>query len=246
MKHFLRTTAAVCGGLLLAAAPVARAQDMIPALDPTLMVGWAGGEAVRADLEKKAGKSSRPATGAATATTSKASFAYAAPSAAVKQQTVLNFTERLKTTRPAAAQAMAATYAPGKTDYGQQYQALLKDSGLRDNDAADALAAFMILGYQVVNNLQDPKLISVPMARGLRAQAAAVLAKSPKLSSAATRAAVGEEFKLQTVVFALGWGEAIKGNTLPAYQQTVATLFKNQYRMDLSQMKLTAQGFGKK
>ena len=41
------------GVALLLHAP-ARAQDIGLALDPTLMVGWAGGEAVRYDLEKRA------------------------------------------------------------------------------------------------------------------------------------------------------------------------------------------------
>ena len=216
LRHSVLTLA-----LLLAACAI-RAQAQAagpPALDMSSLAGRAAGQPAPA---------------------SPASFAYV-PTAALKQQTLRRYAERLQATDPAAAQAAPATYGPGKNAYDTLYGSLLAGTGLRDNDAADALAALLLLGYQVVHNLRNPNLVSLEMARGLRGQVAAVLAHTPQLN----RAAVGEECKLQTVVLSREWDAAVKNKTRPAYQRQVAALFQTQYHLVLSQVKLTSQGFVK-
>ena len=151
---------------------------------------------------------------------------------------------RLKTSNPAASQAIATNFGPGKYDYGQIYRNLTKDGGLRENDAADVLASYMILGWMIVNNVQNDKAVSVPMAQGVRAQVAPLLATSAQGRSHAAQ--VGEELKLQTVVVHGGWQSAMREGKLAAYQQGIGQLFKNQYGMDLSQFTLTNQGFAKR
>jgi hypothetical protein len=166
-----------------------------------------------------------------------------APTAALRQQTVQGYANRLKASNPAGAQAVMAAFGPGKYDYGKTYREILDGTGLRENDAADALACYMIMGWAVVHNVQSGKAITIPMAQGVRAQIAPLLANNPQL---ATRAAqVGEELKLQTVIVQGGWQSAIKEGKLAAYQQGVNNLFKTQYGMDMSQFKLTSQGFAK-
>ncbi|MDO7875490.1 hypothetical protein Q5H93_12170 [Hymenobacter sp. ASUV-10] len=160
---------------------------------------------------------------------------------ALRQQTVQSYANRLKTSNPSGAQAVTAAFGPGKYDYGHVYRGILDGTGLRDNDAADALAAYMLMGYAIVHNIQDGKAITVPMARGVRAQVAPLLAAN---SQARGRAAqLGEEMKLQTVIVQGGWQSAIKEGKLTAYQQSIGQLFKTQYGLDLSQLKLTSQGF---
>ncbi|WP_310392796.1 hypothetical protein [Hymenobacter sp.] len=171
-----------------------------------------------------------------------ANLAYT-PSAALKASTVQGYVTRLKTKNPAAAQAVATNFGPGKYDYGQIYRGLTKDSGLRENDAADNLSSFMILGWMVVNNVQDGNAITVPMARGVRDQLAPKLAQNAQLTAPGAPGQLGEEMKLLFVVVQGGWQAAVKEKSLPAYQQGIAAMFKNQYGMDMTLFKLTATGF---
>lgn len=126
------------------------------------------------------------------------------------------------------------------------YHGLTKDSGLIENDTASALATFMILGWMIINNVQDGNAVTVPMARGVRAQVAPQLSATAQFKTAGVPAQLGEEMKLLFVLVQGGWQSAIKENTLPAYRQGIADLFKNQYGLDLSLVKLTPQGFAKK
>ena len=166
------------------------------------------------------------------------------PTAALRQQTVQAYANRLKASNTTGAQAIATAFGPGKYDYGQVYHGIMKASGLRENDAADVLASYLVVGWMIVNNVQDGNAITVPMARGVRAQVAPLLAGNAQARSRAAQ--VGEELKLQTVVVQGGWQSAIKEGKLAAYQQGIGQLFKTQYGMDLSQFKLTNQGFAKR
>jgi hypothetical protein len=166
------------------------------------------------------------------------------PTPALRQQTVQAYANRLKTSNPAGAQAVTAAFGPGKYDYNQTYRQILDGTGLRENDAADALACYMLMGWAVIHNVQDEKAITIPMAQGVRAQLAPLIAGSAKVRTRSAQ--IGEELKLQTVVVQGGWQAAIKEGKLAAYQQGIRNLFKTQYGMDMSAFKLTSQGFAKK
>ncbi len=234
--------------LLLLTARAARAQDIGPALDMTLMTGWSANAAITYDLQKRAaearrtGIADRPATASAARS---ASFAYV-PTPALKQKTVQNYVAHLQPKSPAAAQAVATTFGPGKYDYGTIYRGLIDGYDLRENDAASALAAYMVLGYMVVNNVQTDKQVTPAMVRGVRTQLLPLLSKNARLSAPGVPAQLGEEMKLQCVVVQGGWQSAGKAGTLPAYQQNIAAMFKNQYGLDMTQVKLTDQGFAKR
>ena len=225
--------------LLLTAAPAAHAQNMdaMPQLQNAYMSSHIANlsldEVVRGNASAASGK------------TKSASLAYTS-TPALRARTVQGYVDRLKPKNPAAAQAVAASLGPGKNDYGPVYLQMTKDSGLRENDAADNLASFLILGWMIVNNVQDGNAITVPMARGVRAQMVPHLAANSQFKAPGAAAQVGEEMKLQFVLFQGGWQAAIKGNTLPAYRQGIATIFKNQYGMDLNRFTLTDQGFAAK
>lgn len=232
-----KSTVFVIGALLsafLSTGPnYAVAQDApIMALDPTLMAGWSGNLA----YGNTWGKSS--------ASASKKNYSYKS-TPALRQSVVAGFTKRLQSQSPKGAQAVAATFGPGKADYGTYYTQMLKTSGLHDNDAADALAGLMVVGYQIANNVPDEQ-VTATMERAARAQVAGIIAKNDKLNSPATRAKFGEELKLQTVVLVLGLQETMKNNTVDAYRKSISTMFQSQYHMNLLQFKLTNQGFAKK
>ncbi|GAB3638449.1 hypothetical protein GCM10027422_40390 [Hymenobacter arcticus] len=165
---------------------------------------------------------------------------------ALKASTVQGYIDRLKTKNPAASQAVATNFGLGKYDYGTIYQGIVKGNGLRQNDAVDAMTAYMILGWMIVHNVQDGNAVTPAMVQGARAQFAPRLSQSPQLTAPGAAGQLGEEMKLQVVIVQGGWQSAIKENALPAYQQGIAALFKNQYGLDFSQLTLTGQGFAKK
>jgi hypothetical protein len=221
--------------LLLATAAPAQAQDT----PPVMFDGLAGSMAMNKLLfDNTTGRvaGSRGAT---------KSFAYV-PSAALKQKTVQGYVDRLKAKNPTAAQAVATTFGTGKYDYGTVYRGLIDGYNLRENDAVDAMTAYLVLGWMIVNNVQNDKAVTAAMVQGARTQVAPLLASNAKLAAPGVAAQVGEEMKLQSVIAQGGWQSAVKQGTLPAYRQGTASLFKTQYGLDLSQLKLTPQGFAAK
>lgn len=245
----------LCGGLLVAGwltASAARAQmspDLIMETYNSNISVITNGVINKSVMDKAIARNNAGRNGtsrsasrgtAASRPTASASTAYT-PTPALRQQTVQGYVNRLKTSNPAAAQAVASVFGPGKYDYSQTYREILKDTGLRENDAADALAAYMLMGWAVVHNVQDGKAITMPMAQGVRAQVAPLLADNAQARSRAAQ--LGEEMKLQTVIVQGGWQSALKEGKLVAYQQGINKMFKTQYGMDMSQFKLTNQGF---
>ncbi len=217
---------------LLLAAPAVQAQGYL-SMAPTMFSTQLSFAAVTAGLGTAA---------ASPKTASKTSLAYT-PTAALKQKTVQGYVDRLKPNSPTASQAVAANFGPGKYDYGAIYRGLIDGYNLRENDAVDALTAYLVLGWMIVNNVQNDKAVTAAMVQGVRAQLAPRLATNAQLTAPGAAAQVGEETKLQSVIVQGGWQSAIKENTLPAYRQGIAAMFKTQYGLDFSQLKLTPQGF---
>jgi len=221
--------------LSLTVALAARAQD--GAVDLTGMGIYASEEAV-----KEAARETSPVRSKAKPIAA-GTFRYV-PTAALRQQTVRKTVQHLQGQSPTGAQAFDNAFGAGKTDYNAVYEGIIKGSGLHNNDAADALAAYILMNWMVVHNVQDGNAITVPMAQGVRGQVAPLLA--PKLTAAGAAAQTGEEFKLQTALLFVGWQAAIKGGQLSGFRQSVASRFKTQYHFDLAQLKITDQGLVKR
>ncbi|WP_424950203.1 hypothetical protein [Deinococcus sp.] len=208
--------AVICG---LALSPVAaQGVQVRPVFDMTLTTGWTGGAAVPYDLEQRAaaGKASTPIT-----------LVYT-PTPALKKATVEGYVNRLKGQNPAASRAVAANFGPGKYDYSAVYSGLVKGNGLNDNDAAGIMTALLVLGYMIVNDVQDGNRVTPAMMQGVRAQFRPQLSRNFKLTAPGVAGRLGQEMKLQTVIVQGGWQSAIKAKTLPAYQRGIAEMFKTQ------------------
>ena len=236
--------AAFAAALLgLAAAPTAPVQAQ-GVFDMGMITSNAGLQSVEMAERKRAGMPDK--YGGKSPTGSRAalgkSFAYV-PTAALRQQTVNNYVAQIKALDPAAGATLAENLKPGKTDYTALYREINKGSGLKENDAADVMAAYLILNWMVTNNVQDGKAITVPMARGVRAQTASTLAKNPKFGTPATAAALGEDLKLHAAMLQVGWFRSVKDGTDADYRQKTAANFQQQYKFDISQKQLTAEGF---
>ncbi|WP_324670589.1 hypothetical protein [Hymenobacter sp. GOD-10R] len=235
-------------GLLAMRMPAtAQNMDLGGALDlPQLVQTLTMSAAIRADAERRATEKGIKLSDSDAATTKSTARLTYTPTASLRQQTVQNLAQRLQTSNPAQAKALNAAFGPGKTDYGQLYAAGLKGSGFQDNDAASALAAYLEIAYVVANNVQDTKAITPAMDRGLRTQAAGLLRKNTSLTDASTVAKLGEELKLQTLILLSGWQQSLKTGQTASFSSNIAQQFANQYHFDLTQVKLTEQGFTKK
>jgi len=233
-------------GLFALCAPAA-AQDLGGALDlPQLGQTLTMSAAIRADAERRAAeKGIKLSDSNESSTKSPARLTYTS-TPSLRQQTVQNLAQRLQASNPMQAKALTTAFGPGKADYGQLYAAGLKGSGFQDNDAASALAAYLEMAYVVANNIQDTKAITPAVDRGLRTQAAGLLRKNTTLTDASAVAKLGEELKLQTVILLSGWQQSLKTGQTASFSSNIARQFSNQYRFDLTQVKLTEQGFTKK
>ena len=200
---------------------------------------------INKSMMEKSGARNASRTTASKTTTKSVRLSYTS-TPALRQQTVKSYVARLQPKNPAAAQAVSTAFGPGKYDYGQVYRSLIDGQGLHDNDAADAMAAFMLVGYMIVNDVREDNSITPTQAQAVRAQVAPLLAQNAALQKPGALAQVGEEMKLQTVIIQGGWQSALKENTLPAYRQGIATLFSTQYGLDMRQVRLTNSGFAKR
>ena len=242
MKSFLFSAA-----LLLAAAPAARAQmspDLImETYNSNIQVITNG--IINKDMMDKTvrnynarGGSRGAAAPSRTATASRTSFTYV-PTAAATQEVLKNQSAG----KPAAAaQQFAAAFGPGgQADYQAMYRKALAGSGLRDNDVADAFAAYLVAGYQVAHGVGGTLLPAGPAA-AVRAQFAPATGRVLAGKPAAMVAAIGEYFKLQTALLYVG----SQGNSSAAYRQGVARTLNQRLHLDVTAMTLTSQGLVKK
>lgn len=184
----------------------------------------------------KRGKSGGAATRKPVSTN--ASFSYT-PSAALKDKTVQQFQARLAKANPDAAKAVGTQFR--KYDYDSIYKGLISGTGLRNNDAADALAAYMLLNYMIANNITSD--LSPAQGRALRAQVASLMASTPAARSTSLRAQTAEEMKLLTVIAHAGWQSSRKAGSLKTYRDQIASSFRQQFGLDLRAVKLTNAGF---
>lgn len=183
-------------------------------------------------------------TGRANATARRVNLAYS-PTAALQQQTVRDLSQQLQARSPAAVRAFNNTFGPGKADYGQLFQEMVKQSGLPANNAATAFAAYVEVGYMIVNDVQSESTITPAMDRALQRQMTILLNQNNKLTSPSAIAKFGETTKLQAILLYVGWQDARKSGQASRFRSNIAQQFRQQ-GLDLSLVKLTAQGLSRK
>ena len=159
------------------------------------------------------------------------------PSAALARATVDGFVDRLSRANPLASKAAASQFQ--NEDYGLVYRALVVPFGLRDDNAADAVTAYTVLGWLIATGASDPQPRDVA---AVREQLEPRLAAHPQFLKADTTAQLGEEFKLLFVTLHAGWQSARREGKLQQYSDGVAAMFLKQ-GTDLRALQLTHQGF---
>jgi hypothetical protein len=183
-------------------------------------------------------------TGRATTASRRVNLAYT-PTAALQQQTVRELGQQLQARSPTAGQAFNNAFGPGKAKYGQLFQEMVKQSGLPANNAATAFAAYVEMGYIIVNDVQSESAITPAMDRALQRQMTGLLSQNSKFASPAAVAQFGEATKLQAIMLYVGWQDARKSGQASQFRSSIAQQFRKQ-GLDLSLVKLTTQGMTKK
>lgn len=97
---------------------------------------------------------------------------------ALRRQAVDGYMQRMRRDYPEAARVMSAQLA--RNDYSVIYRRMMRGSGLRDNDAADAVTAYTLIGWQIAK--QDASEISNARVQAVRRQIAPALAANPRIA----------------------------------------------------------------
>ena len=233
--------------LLAGAAAPGLAQDMMDqAMDQSMsaMSLYAGSVPIEEDVkrslrcERVAPLYRSPSCGGPRATrraTPKAAPPRAAPAALtyastpdIQAQVRDAFVARVTARNAAHGRLLKAQFA--RHDYARVYDGLVRPYGLKGNDVGDAMTAYLLLGWTIVNGGGDPSPADL---RGVRRQVGAALAHDRRLALPAQRAASGEEFKILFVTLHAGWQSALREGKLPAYAAGVAGLVRRQFGLEL-------------
>lgn len=227
------------------------AQDMYPNVAPATLDAYMSSHIDGLSLKNAAGKDSgrknksslpdRPATSGST----RVSTSYI-PSASVSTQVRNTAIQRVRAVSAADAQKIEATLQ--KNTVFALWQKATASYGLRPNDMADAMAAYWVVNYMVVNNVKDVPAASV---QGARDQFQRLLLGVPALSrqSDATKQRLSEELYYRFLFQNSAFLEANKkddSSARAALRNSARTRFQDQMGIDLRNFVLTGSGFHEK
>ncbi|SAI58854.1 Uncharacterised protein [Bordetella ansorpii] len=242
--------------LLMTAPLAARAQDIGPALDPGLMVGWTANAAVQYDLERRAkaaerGKSqaglntrslssAMQAPGRGSVNSSDPLFTYR-PSAAVRRANYARFVERSRAVDPQGAAQLEHVFKTedlmGKADQWMQTY------GLTATNVADATSVYLMSAWLASRGRsEDPDRASM---RAVRDQVASAIAATPafRKASDAQKQELSEAMIIQAIMISQ-YVDAAKAqpSLMAAVQNAAVSGAKNTFGFDIRQMALSARG----
>lgn len=156
---------------------------------------------------------------------------------ATQRQALNEYLARLRSKNPATAAELQRAFAG--VNIHQRFADAVRPNGLRADDAADVMTAFLVMGWEVING-REPSDAGV---RGVRRQVAAQLLAQPQMRNPATRTKFGEELKIQFMVLASGARSAPKEGKVAEYRRGVAKFYRNITGQDIGRFGLTARGF---
>lgn len=111
--------------------------------------------------------------------------------------------------------------------------------GLDPRDAADIMAAFLMVGWEAINGRDANRA----QARGIRRQVAGNLSRDPALRDPATRLRFAEELKITTYIVAVGMNAAKRDGQVADYRRLLGAFYRKQTGRDMGGLRLTPSGF---
>jgi hypothetical protein len=115
----------------------------------------------------------------------------------------------------------------------------LRQWGLRIDDVADVMAAFLVQGYDTARGNEA----SPAQVKGVRRQVAAQLLANPAMRNPATRTKLAEELKITTFIIAAGEASAKRDGDLAQYRRGVADMYRRITGENIVGWRLTHAGF---
>lgn len=238
----IRTIAALPA--LLAAAPLA-AQDFVPALDPTTMVGYAGtvaaGQYAQRDFGARLARSrAQPRSPAASAAGLAARTSYR-PDPAVRRQVYTRAIATIQKANPEDAAQLRTQLGNGQLRAG--VASYLGRYGMSANNVVDTTALFLAAAWFASRaSAGDP---SPAQMRGLRTQVALTFATMPRLLSAsnAAKQELAESNIIQASLSSTLANQAARDPKIAgAVRAAAVRAVRETYQLDLSRLNLTANG----
>lgn len=157
---------------------------------------------------------------------------------ASRARALQEFVARVKRTDAAAAAEVGGQLS--RHDATRIFSGIVRPFGLRANDLADVVTAYVVLGWMIANGSGDPSPRAV---QAVRARVAQELAGNPQLASAGMRTTVGEEVKILFVVLHAGMQDATRSRAMAGYSSGVRDMFRQLTGEDLRRLALTDRGF---
>lgn len=233
-------------GTLAMVAPPAAAQDVVMALDPTLMTGWSGvagaGEYAKRDFGTRLHRpSARGSALAATPQRVTASLTFR-PDPAVRNQVYNRAVAEWSKRDRAEGAKLRQLLQSGKVM--RDMNGYMAGYGLNPNNVGDTTAMYLALAWNVVHgSSDDPGRAQV---QGLRRQTAATFATLLDFMRAgpATRQELSDANVIQSAFVAnIANAMAKDGSLAGRARNSVAQGVKSIYGLDLRTVKLTSAGF---
>ncbi len=126
-----------------------------------------------------------------------------------------------------------------KRNISRELQGEYRKYGLDSGDAADVMAAFLMVGWEGINGRDA----TPAQARGIRRQVAGNLTSDPAMRNTATRQRFAEEMKITTYVLAAGMSAAKRDGQAAQYRRQLADFYRKQTGQNIGGWRLTAAGF---
>lgn len=188
----------------------------------------------------RGGRGSRTVRGSGSRTALRGSTRFR-PSLVARQRTLATIVAKARATNPQGAAALQRDFAKG--DPIVAIAPALARYGLRTDDVADAMAAYLVSAwYGVRGSNQNPSRSSL---RATRDQMRQVLLSNPAFASSsnATKQQMSDVLLLQTMVTdRLLTSAKGKPAQMARTQRAIRQGAFNTFKLDLSKMKLTASG----
>ncbi|MGG6265242.1 DUF6683 family protein [Leptolyngbya sp. AN03gr2] len=165
------------------------------------------------------------------------------PNSAISRQVQMSIVESVRQQAPSEADKFAAILASGQP-MSLYSQAAAAKYGLRTDNVADAMTAYMVTSWMIVNNVRtDPSRAAV---QAVRSQVVPVVLNNSRFRSEKTRQLVAESLIYQTIFLSANYDRVLASNNPSQIQQFVQTTHQSistGFGLDFRRIDLTEAGF---
>lgn len=164
------------------------------------------------------------------------------PNPAISRQVQMSLVESVRKQVPSEADKFASILASGQPM--SLYSKVVAKYGLSSDNVADAMTAYMVTNWMIVNNVRtDPSQAAV---QAVRSQVVPLVQNNPQFRSEKTRQLVAESLIYQTIFLNANYDRVRASNNPSQIQQFVQTTHQSistGFGLDFRKIDLTEAGF---